>query len=106
VSASPTTVNEGDNATFTFSASPVPSQSVTVFYSLGGKATSGTDYKLSGTSEQVVIPAGESSATVTLHALTDAVAERNESVKIKLLKGAGYKPSPPKKATITIINVP
>jgi hypothetical protein len=106
VSASPTTVNEGDNATFTFSASPVPSQSVTVFYSIGGKATFGTDYTLSGTPGQVVIPAGQSSATVTLHALTDAMAEGNENAKMKLSKGAGYKRISPKKAIITIINVP
>ena len=73
---------------------------------MSGKATLGVDYTLSGTPGQVVIPAGQSSAAFILHALTDTVAERNESVKVKLSKGAGYKTSSPKKATITIVNVP
>ena len=106
VTASPATVNEGGDAIFTFSAAPVPSQSTTVFYSIRGKAQFGTDFTLTGQPGQVVIPAGQSSATVTLHSLTDTVPERNEKAKIKLLKGAGYKKSRPKKATIIITNVP
>jgi CSLREA domain-containing protein len=106
VSASPTTVNEGGDVILTVSASTVPSQSITVLYSVGGKAQLGTDFTLTDPPGQVVIPAGQSSATVTLHALTDMVAERNEKAKIKLLKGTGYKKSRPKKATVTIINVP
>jgi hypothetical protein len=75
---------------------------------MSGKAKSGTDYTLSGSS---VIPAGASSATITLTALTDAVPkEKNETVTITLSKvakkGAPYTLSSAKKATMTIINVP
>src|SRR5205807_4129815 len=71
VAASSSSVNEGDSVTFTFSTSIVdPVNSKTVLYKMSGKAKSGTDYTLSGSS---VIPAGASSATLTLAALTDMV---------------------------------
>jgi Protein of unknown function (DUF642) len=106
VLASPTTVNEGGNATFTISASPVnPSQPITVFYSMSGKADLGVDYTLSGTPGQVVIPAGQSSATVTLHALTDNVSEKKEIVKMTLDNGTGYKASCPPEI-VTIVDLP
>jgi len=102
-------INEGQSATFTFSTSIVdPVNSKTVSYKMSGKAKSGSDYTLSGSS---VIPAGASSATVTLTALTDAVPkEKNETVILTLnkvpKKGAPYVLSSAKKVTVTIVNVP
>ena len=91
--------------TFTVSASTTnPSQSVTVFYSTTGKAKNGKDYTLSGTPGQVTIPAGQSSATITLHALTDNIVETNEKATLTLLAGAGYRLGTVIKASVTIIN--
>ena len=59
--------HRGETATFTFSISPVnQSPPVTVRYVMGGKGRLGRQYALSGTPGQVTIPAGASSATVTL----------------------------------------
>lgn len=107
LAASPMQVNEGGDAVFTISASTTSSQPITVSYSLRGKATLGTDYTLSGATGTVTIPPGQTSAAVTLHALSDGIVERQESAKIKLLKGAGYKlVKKSKKASVIILNAP
>jgi hypothetical protein len=111
IAASSSSINEGDSATFTFSTSIVdPVNAKTVHYKMSGKAKFGTDYTLSGSSGQVVIPAGASSATVTLTALTDMLPkEKNETVTMtlsKVAKGGPYVLSSVKKATLTIVNVP
>ena len=74
---------------------------------MGGKAIQGSDYLLDGTPNQVVIPAGASSAVVMLHALTDSAKERSEKATMTLSQGAGYnlpRVKAARKATITIIN--
>ena len=109
ISVSPTKINEGSDATFTVSASTInPFQVTTVHYSISGKARYGTDYTLNGIFGQVGIPAGASSASVVLHALTDSLMEKKpEKATIKLSKGAAYKLSSFKKAkaTVSIANV-
>jgi hypothetical protein len=100
-------VNEGADATFTILASTInPFQVTTVHYSMSGTAQSVTDYTLSGVFGQADIPAGASSTTVTLHALTDTVMEKNEKATLKLSSGPNYMLSKPKKATVTLTNVP
>ena len=106
VSASPTKIHEGENATYTVAASPAPSQSITVHYSTSGTAILGTDYTLSGTAGQVTIPAGQTSASVTLHALSDSVTETSETAVMSLQAGTGYGLGTPKTATVTILNGP
>jgi hypothetical protein len=107
ISVSPATINEGGDATFTVSASTInPFQVTTVHYLISGKAQYGTDYTLSGVFGQVDIPAGASSASVALHALTDSLMEKKaEKATMKLSKGAAYKLSSPKKATVSIADV-
>jgi hypothetical protein len=75
----------------------------TVTYSMSGNALLGTDYTLSGASGQVTIPAGQSSATVTLHALANSARKRNVNATMNLSHGAGYKLGSAKKATVTIL---
>ena len=60
---------------------------------MSGQAILGTDYTLSGTHNQVTIPAGQSSATVTIHSIeeTDERTEGNETATMILSKGASYK---------------
>jgi hypothetical protein len=73
---------------------------------MSGKAQQGIDYTLAGTPGQVTILAGQSSATVVLHAVADHVAERNETAIMTLTNGTGYKLSTHPKATLTIVNGP
>jgi len=70
-----------------------------------GTALNGVDYILDETAGQVTIGAGQSSATVTLHAIADHVKERNETAVMALVSGSGYKlPKRGAKATLTILN--
>jgi hypothetical protein len=71
-----------------------------------GTAQQGSDYTLDGTPGQVTIPAGQSSATIVLHAVADHVKERNETVTMILVNGTGYKLPKRAKATVTIVNGP
>jgi hypothetical protein len=81
------------------------SQLVTVNYSMRGTATNGIDYTLDGTAGQVTIAAGQSSATVTLHAIADHLKERNETAIMAVISGPDYNlPKRGAKATLTIIN--
>jgi len=105
VSVSPKQIKEGESATYMVSASQAVSQSTTVYYSMSGNATQGSDYTLSGTPEQVTIPAGQSSAAVTLNALKDNVREKNETATMNLQPDPSYKLGKVQKATVTIVNV-
>jgi hypothetical protein len=97
-------VNEGSTATFTIGASAVSSQPITVNYSMRGTAQLGKDYSLSGIPGQVVIPPGQSSATIVMQVLADTVKERKETVIMILANGSGYTLPARAKATATILN--
>jgi hypothetical protein len=84
----------GAEATFTVSASPVQTHPVTVLFSVGGTAALGTDYTLDDTAGQIVIPAGQSSAAVHMHAAALsalATPSRGKTVKLSLSTNNGYK---------------
>src|SRR6266404_576875 len=102
VAVSPTKIKQGDSATFTVSASNAVSQSTTVQYSMSGSASLGTDYTLSGTPGKVTIPAGQSSASVTLTAASGTGQKQKKTATMNLQSGAGYKLAKPKNATVTI----
>jgi len=107
VSVSPSSVVEGNDATFTFSSSAVVSQPVTVSYSMRGTAINGTDYVLTGAPGQATIAAGQSSATITLHSIADHVKEKTETAILLPTSGPDYKlPKRGTKATLTILNGP
>jgi hypothetical protein len=102
LSASPTSVHQGSSATYTVSASNInPSQPVTVTYKMGGSARLGIIYTLSGPSGYITIPAGASTATVTLNALQSNLT-RTKTAMMQLNSGAGYQLSN-SKATVTIM---
>jgi hypothetical protein len=73
---------------------------------MSGTATNGTDYKLSGTANQVTIPAGQSSATVTLKSKADGVTEGTETATMTLQPGSGYRVSRNNQATVSILDSP
>jgi hypothetical protein len=105
---SPTQIHEGANANYTVTASAAVSQSINVKYAMSGTATFKNDYTLStGTTPlQVTIPAGQSSATVTLRARTDNTAEQTETATMTLQPGTGYVVGPNNQKTVSILDGP
>src|SRR5213082_1247742 len=89
-----------DPGEFTFTRTGDASLDLTVNYTLGGTAQNGTDYQQPGTS--VTIPAGATSATVTVTPIDDAEAEGDETVVLTLTADAAYDVGSPNSATITI----
>ena len=76
----------------------------TVSYTVSGTATPGSDYTaLPGT---VLIPAGQTSATIDITAVPDNLAEGDETVTVTLLPDAAVTPGPAASATITILDKP
>ena len=102
VSANPTQITEGGSATYAVRAATTVSQSVTVNYAMSGTATNSTDYVLNGTTNQVTIAAGQSSATVKLKARTDSITEGTETAIMTLQPGTGYNIGNRNPATVSI----
>jgi hypothetical protein len=87
VTVSKSSVKKGQQAAFIVALDPGPAaQPITVFYSMSGSASLGTDYTLSGTPGQVTIPAGSSSANVILRARKNV----NKAATMTLINGPGY----------------
>jgi hypothetical protein len=81
------TITEGNTgtraATFTVTLSTASSQPVTVAYATAdGTATVGSDYK--GTAGTLTIPAGQTTATITVPVYGDRVGESNETFVVNL----------------------
>jgi hypothetical protein len=90
-----------DVGRFRISRTGDTSAPLTVSYTLSGAAINGTDYAtLSGS---VVIPAGQSSALVTVTAVNDALIEGDEAVTLTLAAGS-YTVVTPTAATVTIFD--
>ena len=78
----------GDAGSFTVVRTGDLSQPLNVPYTVSGAATPGSDYEaLSGTA---TIPAGASSATITLRPLADTVVETQETITVTLTPQPGY----------------
>ena len=78
----------GDAGSFTVVRTGDTSQSLDVPYTVSGAATAGSDYQaLSGTA---TIPAGASSAVITLRPLADSASEGDESITVALTAKPGY----------------
>jgi hypothetical protein len=108
VSVSPSSINEGAGAVYRISATTAnPSQPTVVNYAMSGAAIPASGYyTLSGTPNQVTIPSGASSATVTLDALSNPLSTGSETAIMTIGAGSGYKVSKTKTATVTINNGP
>ncbi|HLM56406.1 MAG TPA: right-handed parallel beta-helix repeat-containing protein, partial [Pyrinomonadaceae bacterium] len=77
-----------DNGSFTVSRSRVTSKPLTVFYTLGGGATAGSDYApLTGS---VIIPANAASAAVTISPLDDQLVEGAEATVLSIKPQSAY----------------
>jgi len=77
---------------------------LTVNYTISGTATNGTDYNsLPGS---VTIPAGSATATISVQAVGDALAEGTETVVLTLASGSGYVVGTVDNATVKILDRP
>jgi 2-C-methyl-D-erythritol 4-phosphate cytidylyltransferase len=75
---------------------------LTVNWSVGGTAASGSDYNsLPGS---VTIPVGAASATVAVTPANDTLVEGNETVVVTLSPSAAYTVGSPSSATVTIVS--
>ena len=89
-----------DPAAFTVTRTGNTSAALTVQYGVTGKATPGADYvALSGT---ITIPAGATTALITVTPLDDALVESNETVIVNLLAMPVYNIGTPSAATVKI----
>jgi len=102
VSATDSAASEAglDPGTFTITRTGATANPLTVYFSLGGSATNGSDYANVGGSAS--IPAASSSTVVTITPIDDATYEGNESVVLTLSANAAYVIGAPSSATVTI----
>lgn len=92
-----------DTATFTLDRGSATNSAVTVFYSVGGTATQGSDYTDPG-SGSVTFAAGASTADVVISVVNDADAERLETVILTLAPDVAYNIGSPGTGIATIID--
>jgi hypothetical protein len=108
VTVAPSTVtNQGQDATITLALSTPTSKKIQVNFQMSGTATPGQDYVLLGNFDQfgrIVIPTGQSSATVTLHTVDDDGGRKSEKATFSLIGGDAYNVGRPFSATVTILN--
>jgi hypothetical protein len=98
--------NENEEATYTLTLSAPASRNVGVAFVMTGSAIPGFDYVLLGNfnrSGQVVIPAGQTSATVTLHTLPDEGYPDREIATLNVLNAARYHIGSPSHADVIIL---
>ena len=77
-----------DPGTFTVTRSGATTAALTVNYSISGTATNGTDFdNLTGS---VVIPAGATSATITVRPADDSIIDANETTIVTLSGNSSY----------------
>ena len=105
VSVSATTPNATEGSTtgqFTVTRTGATTNAVTVNFSVGGTAASGVRYVALGTS--VVVPAGQSSATVTVTTINDTIQQPTQTVVLTLAAAAAYNLGTPASATVNILD--
>ena len=81
--------------------SPAPQSGITLRYSVGGTASSGSDYTITN-SGTVAVSSGASSVNIPVTITDDNVQESSETVILTLTAGSGYQVGSPAKHTLTI----
>jgi hypothetical protein len=100
LSAAPTSVRTGGTATYTVTASSVRVSPLTIAFTMSGTAILGSNYSLSASNGQVTIPAGATSANVTLNVLS--TRKRAKVATMNLSAGSAYTLSSSKSASVNI----
>ena len=102
ISASPATATEGGGTgQFLVRRTGSTAAALTVNLTVGGTATAG-DYATLPTT--VVIPAGASSAAITVRPTDDTAVEPNETVVVTLKAGTGYTVGASSSATVSVVD--
>ena len=93
---------EGGNAVFTVHSNPAPPSELTVTINIDDDPAS--DFLATGDegSQTVVIPAGQTSATLTLATENDSTDEPDGSVSATVASGTGYTVGSPSTATVAV----
>lgn len=104
IAVAPAAVSEdgATNLVYTVTRSANLTSATVVNITTAGTATAGTDY--SGNSATVTIPAGSTTATITIDPTVDGSVEPDETVTLSVGAGAGYTVGAPANATATILN--
>jgi hypothetical protein len=101
VSATDAGAGEPSNpGVFTITRTGGTASALTVAYTVGGNAASGSDYNALGSS--ITIPAGASSATRTVTPIDNSTVEPSETVILTISANAAYTVASPSSATVTI----
>lgn len=95
---------EGASAIATVTLSTISNTNTVIPFTIGGSATSISDYSLLQTSP-ITIPSGSTSATITIQTLTDSIYEGNETVVLTLGTPTGATLGAPATHTLTIQDV-
>jgi uncharacterized delta-60 repeat protein len=85
---------------FTFTRTGATNRAQTIYFAVGGSATSGNDFAPLGNS--IVIPAGTSSVTLPVYPVNDPAQEFAETVTLTLLSAPDAQFGPADSATVTI----
>jgi len=96
-----TVIPQGQAATFVVQASPAPSSDLTVNLSQGGTAGGGD---IVTPPSSITIPAGATSATVSVQTRLNNVVEAEPTIIMSLIAGSGYSVGSPASAQTTITN--
>lgn len=94
---SPENVSEDSstNLNYTFTRTTPTTNPLTIDFTVGGSATPGSDYTLtggtlSGTSGSITFAAGATTTTLAIAPTTDAIAEPNETITVALVNSSAY----------------
>ncbi|MBN6152033.1 autotransporter domain-containing protein [Xanthomonas sp. AmX2] len=104
ITVAPASVSEdgATNLVYTVTLDQAPVNATSIAFSVGGSATSGSDY--AAVSSPLVIAGGQASGTITINPTVDGTVEPDETVVISLAAGSGYSVGSPDSATGTIAN--
>lgn len=104
ITVAPSSVNEdsGTPLVYTVTLDQPSLVPLSVAYTVGGTATSGTDY--AAVSSPLSIAAGATTGTITVTPTADSSVEANETVVLTLAAGTGYAVGAPTSATGTILD--
>jgi hypothetical protein len=83
-------VNEGGTAVYTVNLSGIAGKNLDIPYSLSGTAINSVDYTGNTATGRLSVSTGSSSATLTLHVVSDLTTEGNETIIVTLGNSADY----------------
>ena len=98
----PNATEGGANGAFTVTRTGATTNALTVKFSISGTAANGVRYTALGTN--VVIPIGQSSATLTVATINNAAQQPTETVVLTLVTNAAYNLGSPASATVNILD--